>query len=146
MQAHIEGRRDDGIKTLAKHAIAVGTDDIMADTHALGTVDTLVGIAQDEAVREIHLIIVIVTRLPIMEAVIGQAMLDTVFLQITLTRGGTGTLQTTGRFSLRLLAQIALLDDAEVALALLLGQHGHLDFGFDRLVGHDIEQVGLALL
>src|SRR5579884_4224258 len=146
MQAHIEGGGDDGIEAFAEHAIAIRPDHIVTNAHTLRTVNALVGIAQDEAVREIHLMIVIIAGLSIMETIIGQPMLDAILLQITLPGCRTGTLQTTSRLSLSLLLQIAHLDDAEVAFAFLIGQHRHLDFGFHRLVGHDIEQVRLALL
>ena len=50
MQANVEGRRNDGVEALTEHAVAVGANHIVAHPHALRTVDTLVGIAQDEAV------------------------------------------------------------------------------------------------
>ena len=84
MQTDVERCGHDGIEALPEHAVAVRANHIMADTHALCTVDALVGIAQDEAMRQVHIIIMIVRRLTVMEAVIRQAMLDTVLLQVTL--------------------------------------------------------------
>src|SRR6184192_2428493 len=54
MQAHVEGRRNDGVEALTEHAVAVGANHIVAHPHALRTVDALVGIAQDEARSEEH--------------------------------------------------------------------------------------------
>src|SRR5437762_2082477 len=73
VQADIEWRGDDGIESFAKHAVAVGADHIVADAHTLRAVDALVGIAQDEAVRHVKFIVVIIARLAIVEAVIGQS-------------------------------------------------------------------------
>src|SRR5260370_20051907 len=80
-----------------------------------------------------------------MEAVIGQSMLDTVLLQVTLPGCRAGALQTTSRFSLSLLLQVAQLNQFEVSLALLIGEHRHFDFGLDGLVRHDVEEVRPAL-
>src|SRR5216684_3663426 len=127
MQADIKWSRHNRVKALAKHAVAVWTDHVVTDAHALRAVDALVGIAQDEAVRHINFVVVIIARLSIMEAIISQAMLDTVFLQITLSGSGTGTLQATSRFALSLLLQVAHLDNLEVTLALLEFQAtGHI--------------------
>ena len=101
VQADIEWRRDNGVKAFAEHAIAVRADHIMTDTHTLCAVDALVGVAQNEAVRQVHLVVVVVARLTIMEAVIRQTMLDTVLLQVALTGGGTGTLKTASRLTLQ---------------------------------------------
>ena len=145
MQADIEWRGDDGIESFAKHAVAVGADHIVADPHTLRAVDALVGIAQDEAVRHVKFIVVIIARLAIVEAVIGQSMLDTVLLQITLTGCRTRALQATSRFALGLFFQIAQLDQREAAFALLIRQHWHFDLRLDRLIRNNVEQVGFAL-
>src|SRR5258708_22138652 len=100
----------------------------MTDTHTLRTVDTLIWIAQDEAVRHINFVVVVVARLTIMEAAISQAMLDTVLLQIALTSGGTGTLQTKNPFPFCLLLHIALLHPTEITFSILLLEPLHLSF------------------
>src|SRR5579875_2871956 len=146
VQADVKRRRDDGIEALAEHAVAVGADHVVADAHALRTVDALVGIAQNEAMRQIHIVVVVVARLAIMEAIIGQAVLDAVLLQVALTGSRAGALQAAARFTLGLLAEIAHLDEPEVALAVLIRQHRHLHLRLNRLVGHDIEEIRLALL
>ena len=92
MQADIERRRNNGIEALTKHAITVGADHIVTDAHTLGTVDALVRIAQNEAMRQVHIIVMVVAGLTIMETVIGQAMLDTILLQIALSGSRAGTL------------------------------------------------------
>ena len=51
MQGDVEGRRNDGVEALTEHAVAVGANHIVADAHALCTVDALVWITQDEAMR-----------------------------------------------------------------------------------------------
>src|SRR5207244_437586 len=88
----------------------------------------------------------VVARLAIMEAVISKAMLNTIALKVALTSSRAGALQTATCFALRLILNIAMLDDSKVALALLVGQHRHLDLRLDRLVGDDVEEIGLALL
>src|SRR5690348_15312498 len=80
-----------------------------------------------------------------MEAIISQAMFDTVFLQITLPSSGTSTLQATSRFPLRLLLQVTHLDNLEVTLALLVWKHRHFYFRLDRLIRYNIKEVRLAL-
>src|ERR1019366_4784916 len=107
MQADVKWCRDNGIETLTEHAVAVRPNHIMADTHTLRTVDTLVGIAQDKAVRQVQVVVMVVAWLSIMEAIIGQSVLDTIFLQVTLSSRRTGALQTPCSFSLSLLLQIA---------------------------------------
>src|SRR2546421_11560329 len=92
MQADIEGRRNDGVEALTEHTVAVGANHIVAHPHALRTVDTLVGIAQDEAVRQVHFVVVIVARFTIVEAVIGQAVLNAILLQVALAGSGAYTL------------------------------------------------------
>ena len=87
MQANVEGRRNDGVEALTEHAVAVRANHIVAHPDALRTVDALVGIAQDEAVRQVHIVIMVIADLAIVETVIGQAMLDTVLLQIALPGG-----------------------------------------------------------
>src|SRR5689334_11496255 len=88
----------------------------------------------------------IVTRLSIVETIVSQAMFDTILLEIALTSGWARTLQATSRLTLGLLTQIAHLNDAEVALALLVGQHRHLHFWLDWLIGHNIEEIWSTLL
>src|SRR5260221_11122848 len=100
MQAEIERREQDSTEALTEHAVTVRTNHVVTDTHALRAVDALVGIAQDEAVRHVNVVVGIVARLTVMEAVIGQSMLDTVLLQVTLPGCRAGALQTTTRFSL----------------------------------------------
>src|SRR5215469_16053686 len=107
VQADIERRGDNRVEAFAEHTVAVGTNHVMADAHALRTVDALVGIAQDEAVRQVQLVVVIIARLTVMEAVIRQAMLEAVLLQVTLPGGRAGALQTPRRLPLRLLGQVA---------------------------------------
>ena len=92
VQADIEWGRHNRVKALTKHTIAVWTDHIVTNTHTLRAVDALVRITQDEAMLHVKFVIVIVTRLTIMEAVISQAMFDTVLLQITLPSRGTSAL------------------------------------------------------
>src|SRR5205807_1477886 len=145
MQADVERRRNDGVEALTEHTVAVGANHIVADAHALRTVDALVWIAQYEAVRQIHVVVVVVAGLTIMEAVISQAVLDAILLQVTLTSRGTYTLQAATCLALSLLLHIAHLNQFEVAPALLIRQHGHLYLRLIRLVGHNIEEVGLAL-
>src|SRR5581483_1469894 len=108
--------------------------------------DALIGIAQDEAMRQIYVVVVIIARLAIVEAVIGQAMLGPVALQIALSGGGAGALQAACRLALGLLLEIAHLDNSEVAFAILVGEHRLLHLWLDRLVEHTIEEVGHALL
>src|SRR5581483_4900440 len=117
----------------------------MADAHALRAVDALVGITQDEAVRQVRLVVMVVTRLTIMEAIIRQAKLDAVLLQVTLTGSGTHALQAASRLTLGLFLQVSQLDKLETALALLIGQHGHLHLRLNGLVRYNIEEIGLAL-
>src|SRR6266700_5783508 len=126
MQANVEGRRNDGVEALTEHAVAVGANHIVAHPHALRTVDTLVGIAQDEAVRQVNFVVVIVARFTIVEAVISQAVLDAILLQVTLAGRGAYTLQAAPRLAFSLFLQIAHLNNPEVALALLIRQHRHL--------------------
>jgi len=95
MQADIERRGHDSIEALTEHAVTVRTNHVVTDTHALRAVDALVWIAQDEAVLHVNVVVVIVARLTVMEAVIGQSMLDTVLLQVTLPGCRAGALQTT---------------------------------------------------
>src|SRR2546422_1266208 len=106
VQAHIKWCRDDGIEALAEHAVAIRADHIMADTHALRAVDALVGVAQDETMRQVQVIVVIVARFAIMETIISQTMFDAVHLQITLPGGRTGTLETTSGLAFGLLLEI----------------------------------------
>src|SRR5205807_4441278 len=108
----------------------------MTDAHTLCAVDTLVRVAQDKAVRQVEFIVVIVAWFAIMEAVISKTVFDTILLQVTLTGSRTGALQAASSFTLRLFLKIAHLDDLKVALTLFVGQHRHLYFGFDRLIGH----------
>src|SRR5260370_34103083 len=117
----------------------------MTDTPALRTVDACVGIAQDKPVRHIKLVVVIIARLTVMEAVLRQAMLNAVLLQITLPCCRAGALQTPSRFTLGLLLQVAQFDQFEVPLAFLVRQHRHFDFRLDRLIRHDVEEIGFAL-
>src|SRR5579859_4974010 len=146
MQAHIERCGDDGIEALAEHAITIRANHVMADPHTLRTVNALVGIPQDKAMREIHCIIMVIAGLAIMEAVIRQPMFDTLLLQVALPGSRTGALQAARRFPLGLLLQVALLDDAKIAFALLIGQHRHLHLGLHWLVGHNIEEIRFPLL
>src|SRR5579875_1875716 len=146
MQTHIKWRRNNCIKALAKHPVAIGADHIVAHAHTLRAVNALIRIAQNKTMRQIKIIIMIIARLPIMEAIIGQAMLNAILLQIALAGSRAGTLQAASRFSHRLLPQIALLNQAEIAAALLVGQHRHLHLRLNRLVGHNIKQIRLALL
>src|SRR5262249_49309145 len=142
----VEGRLDDGVKAAAKHAIAVRADDVVTYPDALSAVDALVGVAQDEAVRQVEGVVVVIVRLAVVEAIVYQAIFDAVFLQVALASGRAGALEATPRLALRLLLGVAQLDEAEVAAAVLIGQHRHLDLWLDGLVGHDVEEVGLALL
>src|SRR5437868_6798574 len=120
MQADVERRRNDGVEALTEHTVAVGTNHIVAHAHALRTVDALVWIAQDEAMRQIHAIVMIVAGLTILEAIISQAMLDAILLQVTLTGRGAYTLQAATRLALSLLLHIAHLNQLEVAPTLLI--------------------------
>src|SRR5690349_6101908 len=88
----------------------------------------------------------VVTGLSIMETIVGQAMFNTILLQITLTSCWTCTLQAASSFTFGLLTQITHLNDTEVALAFLVGQHWHLHFWLDWLIGHNIEEIWSALL
>src|SRR5215469_3011256 len=87
----------------------------------------------------------VVTRLAIMEAVIRQSMFDTVLLQITLPCCWTSTLQAACRFTLSLLLQVTHLNELEVAFALLIWKHWHFYLWLNRLVRHNIEEVGFTL-
>src|ERR1051326_6295937 len=145
VQAHIEGCRNDGVEALTEHSIAVGTNHIMAHTHALRTIDALVRVAQDEAVRQVHLVVVIVARFTIMEAVIGQSVLDAILLQVALAGSGAYTLQAATRLALSLFLHITHLNQFEAALALLIGQHGHLYLRLNRFIRNDIEEIRFAL-
>src|SRR5215471_1861346 len=49
VQADIERCRDNRIKTLTKHTVAIWTDYVMTNTHALSAIYALIGIAQNEA-------------------------------------------------------------------------------------------------
>src|SRR5260370_8001012 len=99
MEAHIERRGHDRIDAVPEHAVTVRTNHVVTDTHALRAVDALVWIAQDEAVRHVDVVVVIVVRLTVMEAVIVQSMLDTVLLPFTLPARRPAALQTTTRFA-----------------------------------------------
>ena len=92
------------------------------------------------------LVIVVVARLAVVEAVVFEVVLEAVLLQVALPRRRAGALEAAARLALRLLLRVAHLDQPEVALALVVGQHRHLDLRLDRLVRHDVEEVRLALL
>src|SRR5262245_51087019 len=91
----VEGCLDDGVEATAEHAIAVGADDVVTHPDALGAVDALVGVAQDEAVRQVEGVVVIIVRLAVVEAIVYKAILDAVFLQVALAGGGAGALEAT---------------------------------------------------
>src|SRR5262249_47276097 len=57
-----------------------------------------------------------------------------------------GALQASTRLALSLLLRISKLNKREIALAVRIRHHGHLDFWLDRLVGHDIKEIRLSLL
>src|SRR6266487_4563033 len=92
VQADIEWSGDNRIEAFTEHPIAVRPDHVVTDTHTLRAIDTFVWIAQDEAMRQIYLIVMVVARLTIMEAIIRQAMLDTIFLQVALACSRAGAL------------------------------------------------------
>ena len=117
----------------------------MTDADTLRAVNTLVGVTQNEAMRQVRVIIMIIGWFTIVEAVVGESMLDAILLQVALTSRGTGTLQTTCSLTFGLLSQVAHFDQLEVAGAVLVGQHRHLHFWLDRLIRYDVEEVRTTL-
>jgi hypothetical protein len=96
--------------------------------------------------RHVKAIVMVILGLTIMETVVLQVVLQAIALQVTLPGGRTGALQAPASLALGLLLGISKLDKGEIALAVRIWHHGHLDFWLDRLVGHDIEEIRLSLL
>ncbi len=92
MQADIERRGDNRVESFPEHTVAVGPDHVVTDAHTLRAIDTLIGITQDEAMRQINLIVMVVAGFAIMEAIIRQAVLDAIPLQVTLACSRAGAL------------------------------------------------------
>src|SRR5437867_3393318 len=134
VERRVPRRRDDGVVADAHEAVAVRADDVFADAHALRAVDALVEVAKDERVREVVLVVVVVGRLAAVEAVRGEAVLDGLALQVAAAHVRAHALEAPRRLLRGLLARIALFDELEGELAVLVRQERHAHLRLLRLV------------
>ena len=110
VEAHVEGRRDQGVEAGAHEVVAGGAHDLLAHVRAAAAVDAARRLAQDEGVAVVPDVVVVGAREAVLghapeagpvarrlERLEGGAVLDALASQVAVADGLAGALEAAGR-------------------------------------------------